>query len=84
MLDFGSSMTGVTYQGKDLPRTDYEIRLEAQRIDGTDFFCGLTFPVHDAHLSLIVGGWGGSLVGLSSLDGKDASRNETRPSSTNA
>ncbi len=27
--------------------------------------------------SLIVGGWGGGLVGLSSLDGKDASNNET-------
>ena len=80
MLDFGSSMTGVTYHGKNVPRGNYELRLEAQRLDGTDFFCGLTFPVGDAHLTLIVGGWGGSLVGLSSLDGKDASDNETRRS----
>ena len=80
MLDFGSSLTGVTYQGQELPRNNYELRLQAQRIEGTDFFCGLTFPVHDAHLSLIVGGWGGSLVGLSSLDGKDASDNETQRS----
>jgi len=78
MLDFGETLTGVTYKGEALPCTDYEIRLEAQRIEGSDFFCGLTFPVNDAHLTLIVGGWGGALVGLSSLDGEDASRNESR------
>jgi hypothetical protein len=33
--------------------------------------------VGDASCSLIAGGWGGSVVGLSSLDGKDASENET-------
>jgi hypothetical protein len=78
VLDFGSSMTGITYLGKDLPTANYELQLEARRLEGTDFFCGLTFPVGEAHLSLIVGGWGGSLVGLSSLDGEDASSNETR------
>jgi hypothetical protein len=77
-LDFGSSMTGITYIGDALPQGNYELRLEARRLDGTDFFCGLTFPVHDQHLTLIVGGWGGSLVGLSNLDGQDASQNETR------
>jgi hypothetical protein len=77
MLDFGSPLTGVTYTGGALPTSNYEIRLEAQRLEGSDFFCGLTFPVGNSHCSLIVGGWGGSLVGLSSLDGKDASDNET-------
>ncbi len=80
MLDFGSPLTGITYTGKDLPHDNYELQLDAQRLDGSDFFCGLTFPVHQQHLSLIVGGWGGSLVGLSSLDGRDASDNETRRS----
>jgi hypothetical protein len=79
-LDFGATLTGITYTGQDLPHGDYELRLEAKRVDGSDFFCGLTFPVRDAHLSLIVGGWGGALVGLSSLDGQDASENETRRS----
>jgi len=71
-------LTGINYVGGEIPTVDYELRLEAQRLEGTDFFCGLTFPVRDAHCSLIVGGWGGSLVGLSSLDGQDASDNETR------
>ena len=59
------------------PHTNYELTLEAQRVDGSDFFCGLTFPVGKGHCSLILGGWGGSLVGLSSIDGYDASENET-------
>ena len=46
-------------------------------MEGNDFFCALTFPVADSHCSLIVGGWGGGVVGLSSLDGQDASENET-------
>src|SRR4029453_14204736 len=37
-----------------------------------------TFPVKDSHATLIVGGWGGGLVGLSSLIGQDGSENETR------
>ena len=28
-------------------------------------------------MQLIVGGWGGGVVGMSSLNGKDAARNET-------
>lgn len=74
MSDF---LTGVTWTG-DFPRIDYEVTLEAKRILGGDFFCGLTFPVGDEPCTLIVGGWGGTLVGLSSIDGRDASENETR------
>ena len=47
------------------------------RLAGNDFFCGLTFPVGQSHCSLILGGWGGTTVGLSNLDGRDASENET-------
>ena len=75
-MDFGSSMSGITYTGS-LPTIDYEIQLQAQRVDGIDFFCGLTFPVEDSFCSFIVGGWAGSVVGLSSIDGKDASENDT-------
>jgi hypothetical protein len=56
---------------------NYEIALDAMRLMGSDFFCGLTVPVGDTFCSLIVGGWGGSLIGISSLDGMDASENET-------
>jgi hypothetical protein len=76
VLEFGEPLTGITWRGP-LPRTDYELRLEAQRLAGHDFFCGLTFPVGASACSLILGGWGGSLVGLSNLDGRDASENET-------
>ena len=44
---------------------------------GSDFFCGLTFPYKETHATLILGGWGGSLIGISSLDDFDASENET-------
>lgn len=70
------SMTGVTWTN-DLPRMNYEISLEAKRVEGSDFFCGLTFPVDKEPCSLIVGGWGGGVVGLSSIDGQDAASNET-------
>ncbi|HUY92954.1 MAG TPA: DUF1080 domain-containing protein [Pirellulales bacterium] len=76
VIGFAEGCNGVTWT-KDFPKTDYELSLEAMRVDGTDFFCGLTFPVGSSPCSLIVGGWGGSVVGLSSLDGQDAAHNET-------
>jgi hypothetical protein len=76
ILEKGNYMTGLRWTGA-FPKKDYEISLEARRIDGNDFFCGMTFPVDKSHCSLILGGWGGTLTGLSSLDGFDASENET-------
>jgi hypothetical protein len=78
VLEPGSPLTGVTSTRTDLPSTNYEIELEARKIKGIDFFCGLTFPVADSHCSLIIGGWAGSVVGLSMLDDQDANNNETR------
>jgi hypothetical protein len=75
-LEMGSDMTGITW-AKSFPKMDYEITLEAMRVAGGDFFCGLTFPVNDKPCSLIIGGWGGGTVGLSSIDDADASENET-------
>jgi len=76
VLGFGSDLTGITWKGA-MPGVDYEVKLEARREEGSDFFCGLTFPVNDSFCSLILGGWGGTVVGLSSIDGLDASENET-------
>ena len=76
MLGFGDMLTGVTHKG-DFPKSDYEIRLEAMRVDGIDFFCALTFPVQDSHCTFVVGGWAGAVVGLSNIDGRDASENDT-------
>ncbi len=78
-MSFGSELTGITWAGPP-PKMNYELELEARRIDGNDFFCGLTFPVGDSPCSFIVGGWGGGVIGLSSLDGKDAARTK-RPDS---
>ena len=76
LFEYGSPLTGITYT-KKFPNTNYELSLEAKRIDGTDFFCGITFPVGKSHCSLILGGWGGATVGLSNIDGFDASENDT-------
>ena len=76
-LGIGSPLTGVTWNGA-LPTGDYELEVIAARRTGSDFFCGLTFPVGGAHLTLVLGGWGGSVCGLSSLDGLDAAHNATR------
>jgi hypothetical protein len=69
-------MTGIRWTN-DVVRMNYEVTYEAMRVDGTDFFCGFTFPVHDSSCTFIVGGWGGGVVGLSSINGMDAANNET-------
>jgi len=77
MIVLGSGyLTGITWTG-EFPRSDYEIRFEAARLEGNDFFAGITFPVRDSFCSWINGGWGGSVVGLSNLDDDDASENDT-------
>src|SRR6187397_1050193 len=67
VMEMGNDMTGITWT-KPFPKMDYEVSLEAMRVAGGDFFCGLTFPVNDKPCSLIIGGWGGGTVGLSSID----------------
>ena len=79
IIPAGEVLSGVTW-ASDFPKMDYEIRLEAMRAGGSDFFCGLTFPVNDSFASLILGGWGGTVCGISCLDGEDAANNETTTS----
>jgi hypothetical protein len=76
VLSMGDPFTGLNWTN-DFPKMNYEVALDAMRLMGSDFFCGLTVPVGTNCCSLIVGGWGGSLVGISSIDGMDASENET-------
>ena len=73
----GNPLSGVTWKEEPPARMNYEITLEAQRTEGGDFFLGLTVPVNKENISLILGGWGGGVSGLSSIDGMDASENET-------
>jgi hypothetical protein len=77
VLNYGDGCTGITWE-KDFPKVNYEVTLEAQKTSGNDFFCGITFPVNDEFCSLIVGGWGGPVVGLSCIDGNDAAHNSTQ------
>jgi len=76
VLNMGDPFTGLNWTN-EFPKMNYEVAFDAMRVSGSDFFCGLTVPIGDSFCSLIVGGWGGSLIGISSLDGMDASENET-------
>ena len=73
----GEVISGIRWKA-DFPITNYEVTLYARRVEGNDFFCGLTFPVKDSFLTLVLGGWGGSLSGLSCIDGADAAHNFTQ------
>lgn len=77
MLSPGGPMTGATWTGQ-FPKANYELRFEAARLKGNDFFASVTFPVGDSFCTWVTGGWGGDIIGLSSIDGWDASDNETR------
>ena len=76
ILGAGTPATGIRIDG-DFPRINYEVTLDAKRIEGSDFFCGITFPVGEDHLSLVLGGWGGGTTGISNLDNLSAIENAT-------
>ena len=86
VLGKGAPFCAVKYEGKEdiLPRKGYEISWDAMRVEGSDFFSALTFPVlrkddkgKDVCASLVTGGWGGWVVGISSVGHQFASENET-------
>lgn len=75
-LGKGEDLTGVAWKGPVL-RDGYEVSFEARRVEGMDFFCGFTFPVGKGDLTLILGGWGGCVIGLTAIDSFSAAENET-------
>ncbi|GAB6167344.1 hypothetical protein JCM19992_33440 [Thermostilla marina] len=77
VMHYGDPMTGIVYTGKDFPKNNYEFEYEACRLDGSDFFATVTFPVGDEFCSFVNGGWGGTTIGISSVDFYDASDNIT-------
>jgi hypothetical protein len=77
LMQAGKPLTGITWTGS-FPKSNYEVRFEGARKLGGDFFATLTFPVGDSFCTWVTGGWGGDIIGLSSIDGWDASDNETR------
>lgn len=77
LLPAGQPLTGVTWQG-EFPKSNYELRWEAMRIKGGDFFASVTLPAGGNYATWVTGGWGGDIVGISSIDGWNANENETR------
>ncbi len=76
VMEMGAMMTGITFTG-EIPRNNFELELEGKRVDGVDFFCATTFPVGKECCTLVPGGWGGTVVGLSNVDFYDAQDNFT-------
>lgn len=76
IMDSTDALSGITWT-KEVPKMNYEASVDAMKLDGSDFFCALTFPVGDSAVTFVCGGWGGGVVGISSIDGQDASENET-------
>ncbi|MEM9280653.1 MAG: DUF1080 domain-containing protein [Verrucomicrobiota bacterium] len=77
-LEMGDPLTGINWDStQEIPKSNYELTLEAKKLLGEDFFCGVTFPVGESHATFVCGGWGGAVVGISSIDYLDASENDT-------
>ena len=81
-LKEGTPMTGnvfPTWEQDGLPLINYRLTYEAMRVSGSDFFGSVTFPVgsRERCVTFVLGGWGGAQVGISSIDGADASQNTT-------
>lgn len=77
VIHAGAPLTGINYTGP-MPQARYEVRFEARKLRGGDFFASLTLPFGPKAFTWVNGGWGGDIVGISSIDGWDASDNETR------
>ncbi|HPD13789.1 MAG TPA: DUF1080 domain-containing protein [Planctomycetota bacterium] len=75
VLGEGMPFTGIQWEG-DFPKEEFEVRWDGCRQNGIDIFGGLTVPVGDSHVTFVCGGWGDSVVGLSSIDDRNASDNE--------
>jgi len=71
----GNPMTGIVYTNEP-PRMNYELSLQAVRVKGSDFFVALTIPVEKHYCTVIIGGWGGGICGVSSFDFLDAAENQ--------
>lgn len=79
VIGMGAMSSGIKFvpdkAPEPFPSTDYEIEYIAERRMGNDFFAAMTFPVGESCCTLVNGGWGGALFGLSSIDKMDASEN---------
>ena len=77
-IGMGAMVSGIALN-QDFPfKSNFEIEVTAMRTMGSDFYAAITCPVGaDGFVTFINGGWGGSVFGFSSINGFDASENET-------
>jgi hypothetical protein len=73
--EIGNPLSGIVYTNTP-PAMNYELTLEGMRVEGADFFIALTIPVEKNHCTVIIGGWCGSVCGVSSIDNLDAALNQ--------
>ena len=71
----GKPLTGLAYTNS-FPTMSYEVKMEALRKEGSDFFVAMTIPVESNACTVVIGGWGGNLCGISSINFMDASENQ--------
>lgn len=76
LIEMGAALSGIAVTNP-VPRQNYEVVWDAMKVDGNDFFAAMTLPFGESHFTFVTGGWGGGVVGISSLDGLDASENES-------
>lgn len=72
----GTPYSAISLSNK-FPQDNYELELSAMRTSGNDILCGILMPVGNSHVSMILGGWGNHVVGLSCIDNMVASDNES-------
>ena len=75
ILEAGEGPTILKWTGA-MPANNYQVELDAMRLQGRNAFCNIAFPVGNSRCALIIGGWG-NVVGIEALDGRLASANET-------
>jgi len=70
--------TQIAWDG-EFPTCDYELSLDAMRVEGDEDFCTINFPVGSSGCRSIVEGWGGRTSALQHVDDTDVS-NDTAQS----
>jgi hypothetical protein len=80
VLEKGQKLTGIVYTKGDFPKVNYEVTYEGKKLDGDDFFSMPTLPARDEFFSFVTGGWRGTVVGISNVNGANASENITTKS----
>jgi hypothetical protein len=69
LIEPGNPLSGITWRAP-FPSIDYEVEVEARRVDQLNAFCNLIFPIGDSSSALYVGAKRGTMAGLFQVDGR--------------